>query len=99
MGLSILSTEAAVVHDHFNVDFGTDPSAPGETQAGTLSFALQPGVAVQAGPPAVEAPNYGRVFATNIYATDTRVMTMTVALLVDAAEATCQLSGVAIPTS
>jgi len=99
MGLSILSAEAAVIHDHFNVDFGTDPHVPGPTQAGTLSFELQPGVAAESGAPPVDAPSYGRVFATLIYVTDTRIMTLTVALLVNASDETCQLSGVAVPAS
>jgi len=99
MGVSVVSTEAAVVHDHFNVDFGTDLHTPGQTQAGTLLFELEPGVEVSAGPPPVDAPNFGRVFATLVYATSTRMVSVNVVLLVNAAEETCQLTGVAIPAS
>jgi hypothetical protein len=99
VGFGMVSTEAAIVHDHFNVDCGTDPHSPGAVQTGTLLFELLPGVEVSAGPPPVDAPNYGRVFATLIYVTNTRVVTLTIAVLINAADQTCQLTGVAIPTS
>jgi len=96
---AVLPTEAAVVHDHFNVDFGTDPHIPGAVQTGTLLFELTPGVEVMASPPPVDAPNYGRVFVTLIYVTNARVMTLTMALLINAADGTCQLTGVAVPAA
>jgi len=99
MGLSILSTEAAVIHDHFNVDFGTDPHTPGATQSGTLLFELQPGVEVLSSPPAVDAPNYGRVFVTLIYVAADRVVNVNAVLLIDAANETCQFVGVATPAA
>lgn len=99
MGFAILSAEGGTVHDHFDLDFGTDPHAPGESQSGTLLFEVQPGVEAQVGPPPIEAPNYGRVFATILYAAPTRTLQLTVVLLVDAGEETCSLTGVAIPTS
>jgi hypothetical protein len=99
MGFQFVSTEAAVIHDHFNVDFGTDPQSPGSVQTGTLQFELQPGVEVSAAPPPVDSPNFGRVFATLIYETSARIMQLNLVVLVNGADETCRLAGVATPAS
>ena len=100
MGFSMVSAEAAVIHDHFGVDFGTDPHGPGSgAQTGTLLIELQPNVEVSVAQPAVDGSNFFRAVATLVYVPDTKVMTMTAVTLVNAADQTCQLMGSAIPTT
>ena len=99
MEMRILSTEAAVIHEHFTLDTGTDPQSPGPLQAGNLSISLQAGVELVGGLPPVDAPNYGRIFATLLYASASRTMSVTLVLFIDAANERCEVTGVAVPAA